>query len=238
MVLPRRSEYVLSELRRCIPSVDKRRTDIHRLHAGSDGLGKGRWGWHDSVYKTNLSPRLSSRTHTAMRFQLSTLVSTLLLFTSVHAQTEYCPEGETQMCCQNLLPDFNVGYYCATPDQAFPCQGGSPALQAMCCKSYDLTPRGVSCQTMPSEVRRQTLIVKYLGTVYGKQLHSCDGLKLRKSRIDRYQNRHRLREWTDELWPCIPTAPSRRAYMSCVDHDEPSRLVETNIPRHSSKREG
>ncbi|TEB19208.1 hypothetical protein FA13DRAFT_1802529 [Coprinellus micaceus] len=77
-----------------------------------------------------------------MRFQLSALASIALLFSSAFAQTDSCPEGETQMCCENLLPDFNVGYYCATPDQSFPCQSSSPVLVAMCCKSYDLTPRG------------------------------------------------------------------------------------------------
>ncbi|TEB19209.1 hypothetical protein FA13DRAFT_487394 [Coprinellus micaceus] len=78
-----------------------------------------------------------------MQFQLTSIIASLiLLLSSAVAQTDYCPEGETQMCCQNLLPDFNVGYYCASPNQPFPCQGGEPPLLSMCCKSYALTPRG------------------------------------------------------------------------------------------------
>lgn len=77
-----------------------------------------------------------------MQFQV--LFAATLLFTPAlgYAVPTHCPAGETQMCCQNLLPENNVGYYCAGPNQPFPCQSGS--LKAMCCKSYDLTPRGVS----------------------------------------------------------------------------------------------
>jgi hypothetical protein len=54
----------------------------------------------------------------------------------------WCPVGDTQICCYNIDTNFNVGYYCTTPDQAFPCQGEN--LLPLCCGSYDLTPRGVS----------------------------------------------------------------------------------------------
>lgn len=56
-------------------------------------------------------------------------------------ETGSCDAGLTQMCCMNLN-EFSVGYYCATPNQSFPCQGTSPVLRPLCCKSYDLTPRG------------------------------------------------------------------------------------------------
>lgn len=91
-----------------------------------------------------------------MKFQLPSVIASLtLLLSSTVAQTGYCPGGETQMCCQNLLPDFNVGYYCASPNQPFPCQGGEPALLAMCCESYALTPRGVS-YTEASLIKMET----------------------------------------------------------------------------------
>src|SRR5690606_5354474 len=78
-----------------------------------------------------------------MRFQLSAIASLALLLASASASAEHCNSGETQMCCEKL-DERNVGYYCATPDQQFPCYIGSPQLQAMCCTGYDLTPRGVS----------------------------------------------------------------------------------------------
>ncbi|KAH6913198.1 hypothetical protein BKA70DRAFT_1262180 [Coprinopsis sp. MPI-PUGE-AT-0042] len=86
--------------------------------------------------------------------QFSTVVAALSLFVAsaiaspaaataasspVQAPT-YCPVGDTQICCYNLNTDTNVGYYCTTPDQPFPCQGDN--LLPLCCGSYDLTPRG------------------------------------------------------------------------------------------------
>ncbi|KAH6913252.1 hypothetical protein BKA70DRAFT_1558628 [Coprinopsis sp. MPI-PUGE-AT-0042] len=74
-----------------------------------------------------------------MRFQITAVIASLaLLVSAAPSQTDYCPD-QTQMCCQNFQETGNVGYYCATPNQQFPCQ---ETLTSMCCETYDLTPRG------------------------------------------------------------------------------------------------
>lgn len=118
-------------------------------------------GLHSRVYKLGrvgiLQPATLSAPQTyfvshpspfyTMQFQLSAVFATLsIFFAATSATPTYCEAGKTQMCCQNLQEAGNVGYYCASPNAEFPCQS-APALTAMCCDSYDLTPRGVGYTT-------------------------------------------------------------------------------------------
>jgi hypothetical protein len=104
------------------------------------------------AYKVALHPSLSTHHQLCtplaakMSFNLTTFMTSLSVFVSAVVSAtsgtpSSCAPGLTQMCCFNL--ESSVGFYCQQPNAAFPCVPADNLLP-LCCKTFDLTPRGVS----------------------------------------------------------------------------------------------